>query len=72
MACKANCPYFPNPTNSMEFTIDEFGVKHCSHQFICGYNSGVIVNWDIECPREAAKNKEENNGKRNGKQGKVR
>jgi len=56
----------------MEFTVDEFGVKHCSHQFICGYNSGTIINWDIECPREAAKNKEETNGKRNGKQGKIR
>lgn len=71
MACKTSCPYFPNPTNLMEFTVDEFGVKHCSYQFICGYNSGIIVNWDIDCPREATKNKEETNGKCNGKQGKI-
>ena len=71
MACKPSCPYFPNPTGSVEFTVDDFGVKHCSHQFICGYNSGTIVNWSIDCPREKSKIKEEPDGKFNGKQRKV-
>jgi hypothetical protein len=72
MACKPNCPYFPNPTNNVEFTIDEFGVKHCSRQFICGFNSGTITGWGIDCPRDLVnKNKEEENAKCKGKQGKL-
>lgn len=69
MSCSPSCQYFPNPINSLNYTVDEFGVKHCSHKFFCEYNSKQITSWDIDCPRET--NKRRKHGKHNRKQRKV-
>lgn len=51
MSCKVTCPYFPNPLD-VKYSVDDFGVKHCSYRFICGFNSEVINSWDMKCPRD--------------------
>lgn len=54
MSCTPKCPYFPK-TDSVEYVVDEYGVKKTSYKFVCGYDALVIRGWDKECPRKKVK-----------------
>lgn len=61
--CTIKCKYFPTQEKAViEWQLDENGIKRRKnpYRFICGYDDHQIKSWNIECPYEKEKNKNNN------------